>query len=480
MEDRYTISEIGKRSDHLNSKTNYTIGKIIEEILDCMYDGIYITDGNGVTLFINKSYSSMSGIKKEDAVGFHMQDLIKKGYFLESASLKVIETKKPVSIIDCFSNGKKCLATANPVFDENGQIKMVVTNLRDMTELLDLKNQLEELYDLNKKYYFELKELRKDIENKYNIIGNSKSMIEIYEIIDRIAETDATVLVLGETGVGKEVVAREIHKNSLRKNGPFIKVNCASIPESLFESEMFGYASGAFTGADNKGKPGLIELANKGTLLLDEIGELSLSSQSKLLRVLEENKVTRVGGTEPINIDVRIIAATNRDLKKEVEKGTFREDLFYRLNVIPIYVPPLRERKEDIPLLSKYFLDLYNSKYNKTKTLSHKAFELLKWYSWPGNVRQLKNLIERLVLTCPYDIITDDYISGFFGKEEIEELYNLGQGELTLDEAVSTIERQLIQNALKKYRTTRKAAKALGVSQPTIVRKCKKYGITIE
>ena len=221
MEDRYTISEIGKRSDHLNSKTNYTIGKIIEEILDCMYDGIYITDGNGVTLFINKSYSSMSGIKKEDAVGFHMQDLIKKGYFLESASLKVIKTKKPVSIIDCFSNGKKCLATANPVFDENGQIKMVVTNLRDMTELLDLKNQLEELYDLNKKYYFELKELRKDIENKYNIIGSSKSMIEIYEIIDRIAETDATVLVLGETGVGKEVVAREIHKNSLRKKRAF-------------------------------------------------------------------------------------------------------------------------------------------------------------------------------------------------------------------------------------------------------------------
>lgn len=479
MEDRYTISEIGKRSDHLNSKTNYTIGKIIEEILDCMYDGIYITDGNGVTLFINKSYSSMSGIKKEDAVGFHMQDLIKKGYFLESASLKVIETKKPVSIIDCFSNGKKCLATANPVFDENGQIKMVVTNLRDMTELLDLKNQLEELYDLNKKYYFELKELRKDIENKYNIIGNSKSMMEIYEVIDRIAETDATVLILGETGVGKEVVAREIHKNSLRKNGPFIKVNCASIPESLFESEMFGYASGAFTGADNKGKPGLIELANKGTLLLDEIGELSLSSQSKLLRVLEENKVTRVGGTEPINIDVRIIAATNRDLKKEVEKGTFREDLFYRLNVIPIKVPPLRKRREDIPLLSKHFLDLYNSKYNKTKTLSDTAFQLLKWYSWPGNVRQLKNLIERLVLICPYDIITDDYISRFIKKEEIEELYNIGREEITLDEAVSIIERQLIYRALKKYGTTRKAAKVLGVSQPTIVRKAKKYDINL-
>jgi len=479
MEDRYTISEIGKRSDHLNSKTNYTIGKIIEEILDCMYDGIYITDGNGVTLFINKSYSSMSGIKKEDAVGFHMQDLIKKGYFLESASLKVIETKKPVSIIDCFSNGKKCLATANPVFDENGQIKMVVTNLRDMTELLDLKNQLEELYDLNKKYYFELKELRKDIENKYNIIGSSKSMIEIYEIIDRIAETDATVLVLGETGVGKEVVAREIHKNSLRKNGPFIKVNCASIPESLFESELFGYDKGAFTGAISKGKPGLLELAHNGTIFLDEIGELPLSAQPKLLRVLQEKKIIRVGGTESKRIDVRVIAATNKDLEKEVEKGTFREDLFYRLNVIPIKVPPLRKRREDIPLLSKHFLDLYNSKYNKTKTLSDTAFQLLKWYSWPGNVRQLKNLIERLVLICPYDIITDDYISRFIKKEEIEELYNIGREEITLDEAVSIIERQLIYRALKKYGTTRNAAKVLGVSQPTIVRKAKKYDINL-
>ena len=243
---------------------------------------------------------------------------------------------------------------------------------------------------------------------------------------------------------------------------------------------MFGYDKGAFTGADNKGKPGLIELANKGTLLLDEIGELSLTSQSKLLRVLEESKITRVGGTEPINIDVRIIAATNRDLKEEVEKGTFREDLFYRLNVIPIRVSPLRERREDIPLLSKHFMDFYNSKYNKDKTLSYKAFELLKWYSWPGNVRQLKNLIERLVLICPYDIITDDYISGFINKEEIEELYNLGQEELTLDETVSIVEKQLIYSALKKYGTTRKAAKALGVSQPTIVRKCKKYGIVIE
>ena len=242
---------------------------------------------------------------------------------------------------------------------------------------------------------------------------------------------------------------------------------------------MFGYDKGAFTGAISKGKPGLLELAHNGTIFLDEIGELPLSAQPKLLRVLQEKKIIRVGGTESKRIDVRVIAATNKDLEKEVEKGTFREDLFYRLNVIPIKVPPLRKRREDIPLLSKHFLDLYNSKYNKTKTLSDTAFQLLKWYSWPGNVRQLKNLIERLVLICPYDIITDDYISRFIKKEEIEELYNIGREEITLDEAVSIIERQLIYRALKKYGTTRNAAKVLGVSQPTIVRKAKKYDINL-
>ncbi|WP_025640420.1 sigma-54 interaction domain-containing protein [Schnuerera ultunensis] len=480
MENENIFESETQKIKYSDSRPSYHLGGTIEEILNYMHDGVYITDNNGITLFVNESYTKMSGIRKDDVIGKHMSELIKKGLFLESASLEVLKKKRSVSIIDCFKNGKKCLATSSPVFDRSGQIVMVVTNLRDMTELLDLKNRLEWSEVLNEKYFLELKELRKDQENKYNIIGNSRSMIKIYEIIDRIAEVDATILILGETGVGKEVVAREIHKNSLRKDGPFIKVNCASIPENLFESELFGYAKGAFTGAASKGKPGLFELADNGTILLDEIGELSLNAQSKLLRVLQEKQIIRVGGTELRKIDVRIIAATNKDLEKEVEKGFFREDLFYRLNVIPITVPPLRERREDIPLLSIHFLDLYNSKYNMNKKLSDSALELLKWYSWPGNVRQLKNLIERLVLISPHDTISDDYILNIAGKEDIDELYNLGQKGLTLDEAVSIVEKQLIYKALKKHGTTRKAAKVLGVSQPTIVRKTNKYGINLD
>lgn len=443
-----------------------------------MHDGIYVTDKNGITLFINKAYSEISGIKREDVIGLHMNELIDKGYFLESASLSVLNKKKSVSIVDCFKNGRKCLATSNPVFNDAGEMLMVVTNLRDMTELSDLKNKLEYSKELNEKYYLELKELRNEQNNRHNIIGNSRKMIKIFEVIDRIAEVDTTILILGDTGVGKEVIAREIHKNSLRKNGPFIKVNCASIPENLFESELFGYEKGAFTGATRKGKPGLFELAHNGTILLDEIGELSLNSQSKLLRVLQEKQMMRVGGTEVFEVDTRIIAATNKDLEKEVEKGSFREDLFYRLNVVPIIVPPLKERREDIPLFVIHFLDLYNSKYNKNKKLDYSAIELLKWYSWPGNVRQLKNLIERLVLICPYEVVTDDYILNIIEKEDIATLYSIGKKGLTLDEAVCIVEKQLIYNALKNYGTTRKAAKALGVSQPTVVRKANKYNVS--
>jgi transcriptional regulator with PAS, ATPase and Fis domain len=304
-------------------------------------------------------------------------------------------------------------------------------------------------------------------------------MKEVLEIVNRVADADATVLITGETGVGKEIVAREIHKNSLRKDGPFIKVNCASIPESLFESELFGYEKGAFTGATNNGKLGMFELANKGTILLDEIGEIPLNIQSKLLRVLQEKKVTRLGGTSVQKVDVRILAATNLDLKKQVEKGLFREDLYYRLNVIPINIPPLRERREDLFILAAHFLAFYNSKYNKDKTLAHNATELLRYYPWPGNVRELKNLIERLVLICPQEIITDKCISKIIGEKEVEPIYDNSYEKMHLNDAVATVEKELIYKALKDHGTTRGAAKVLGVSQPTIVRKANKYGIQL-
>lgn len=365
----------------VSNKDNFKLSKVESSILDSMHDGVYITDSKGNTIFINKAYTRISGIKKEDVIGLHMKELIEQGFFSESASLIALERDESVTMIDKFNNGKRCLITSSPVHDENENIIMIVTNLRDMTELINLKSKVEQSETLNMKYYSELEKLRKEYFIGRDVIGNSKEIKEVLEIVSKVSEVDATVLITGETGVGKEVIAKEIHKNSLRKNGPFIKVNCASIPDTLFESELFGYEKGAFTGATNNGKLGMFELADRGTILLDEIGEIPLNIQSKLLRVLQEKQITRVGGTKVQKIDVRILAATNLDLKKQVEKGLFREDLYYRLNVIPIRVPALRERKDDIILLAIHFLDFYNSKYSKNKTLDHSAAELLRLYS---------------------------------------------------------------------------------------------------
>lgn len=448
-------------------------------ILDSMHDGVYITDSRGITIFINKAYTRISGIEKEEVIGIPMKELISKGLFTESASLIALEQNESVTIVDKFRNGKRCLVTSSPVHDEDGNIIMVVTNIRDITELLNLKTRVEQTELLKRKYYFELEQLRREQIDKKDIIGNSKEIEEVLEVVSKISEVDATVLITGETGVGKEVIAKEIHKKSLRKDAPFVKVNCASIPETLFESELFGYEKGAFTGAANCGKPGMFEVADKGTILLDEIGEIPLNIQSKLLRVLQEKQITRVGGTKVQKIDVRILAATNLNLKEQVEKGLFREDLYYRLNVIPIRIPALRERKEDIVLLAIHFLDLYNSKYNMNKKLDYSAAELLRLYPWPGNVRELKNLMERLVLICPNDIISDEYISKMISKKEVEFLYDFYDKEIHLNEAVAIVEKQLIYNALKNYKTTRKAAEALGISQPTVVRKANCYGIKL-
>ena len=343
------------------------LNDITKSILNSMHDGIYITDKEGYTIFVNDAYLRISGLKRKQLIGKHMVDLIMLGYFDDSASLKVLMENRPVSIIDNFRDGKRCLVTSSPVYDSEGSLLLVITNLRYMTELHDLEAKLEMTEELNSKYSCEINELRKENINRDNIIGNSKSMKLVYETIERISEVDTTVLILGETGVGKEVIAKEIHKRSLRKNGPFIKVNCASIPDTLFESELFGYEKGAFTGAMSNGKPGLFELADQGTILLDEIGEVSLAAQTKLLRVLQEKQIMRLGGTLPKNIDVRIIAATNKDLKALVEEGKFREDLYYRLNVVPLTIPPLRERNEDIVFLAFHFLEEFNLKYKKIK-----------------------------------------------------------------------------------------------------------------
>ena len=303
----------------------------------------------------------------------------------------------------------------------------------------------------------------------------SDNINQIKEIINQVAQVDTTVLIIGETGVGKEIVAREIYRNSLRKDKPYIKVNCAAIPDTLLESELFGYEKGSFTGASNKEKLGLFEMANKGTILLDEIGEMPINLQSKLLRVLQEKEITRIGSTKPIKLDVRIIASTNSSLDDLVKEGKFREDLFYRLNVIPIRVPPLRTRKDDVHLLTMFFLKKYNEKYNKNKYLDSVALELLEKYEWPGNVRELENLIERLIVINNDDIISSEHILNIIDNKRISKVFI--NNRLSFKEAVELFEKKIITEALKTHSSTHKAAKALGLSQPTVFRKARTLGI---
>jgi transcriptional regulator with PAS, ATPase and Fis domain len=303
-------------------------------------------------------------------------------------------------------------------------------------------------------------------------------MKRIYDTALRVANVDVTVLILGETGTGKDVLARFIYENSERsRKGQFIKINCGAIPPNLLESELFGYVGGAFTGANTKGKPGMFELANEGVLFLDEVGELPLHLQVKLLRVIQEREVQRVGGTKPQKLNVRLVAATNRNLKEMVSLGDFREDLFYRLNVVPISIPSLAERKDDILPLVNYYFEVMNTKYDRKKKAASSLNEFFYHYSWPGNVRELANLIERLVLVTEEDHLKTEHLPAEY-RESAEEAIQVNE-MMTLKEAGELAERKILQLALKKYSNTYELAEALRTSQPTIVRKLKKYNLKI-
>lgn len=458
-------------------KASQALNKELDAIIDSVYEGLYITDGKGYTTRINKSYTRITGIKPEEVIGWHMQDLVDKGYYSQSVTLIVLEKKQPVTIMHTIKGSKRCMITGNPVYNEEGEIICIVTTVRDITELINLKEKLEKTEELTRRYHLELEHLRRQQMEKTEIVGQSREIKLVQELAYRASRADATVLLLGETGVGKDVIALRIHKESPRKDGPFIKVNCAAIPESLLESELFGYEKGAFTGAQNKGKPGMFELADSGTILLDEVGDLPLNLQAKLLRVIQEKEITRIGGTQPQNLDLHIIAATNQDLEKLVKEGRFREDLYYRLNVIPIYIPPLRSRREDIPLLAKHYLNFYNAKYNREKQLSFSALEALSQHNWPGNVRELRNLLERVVVIINDNTITRDHLRSLTGKKDPGIIIPGGGEEMLLEEAVARVERDLITRALASQKSTRKAASLLGVSQPTIIRKARKLGI---
>lgn len=449
--------------------------------LDSSSDGILISDNKGNVIYINHAYEITTGLKKEFMLDKNLKDLLEQKIFNNSVSLLVIQNKSPTSIIHKYITGKTALTTANPILSEDGNLIGVISNTRNISELINLKEELEKTKNLTKKYSDELFQLRKEQLKINGLIYKSKAMEDTLQFAGKVAPFDSTVLITGKSGTGKEMLAKFIHNESNRKNEPFIKVNCVAIPKELFESELFGYMGGSFTGASKDGKPGMFELANNGTILLDEIGELPLYIQPKLLRVIQEKEVYRIGGKTPINLDVRVLAATNRDLKSDVKEGKFREDLFFRLNVVPINVPPLKERKEDICEMALYFMKRLNKKYKKNITLPQKVIDALENYSWPGNVRELENMVEYLFIVNHSNQIDIELLPSWILTEHIMKIHidETDNSTPRLNYMLNMYEKNIITIALSKSKSVRETSKVLDIHPSTLFRKIKKYNIDL-
>lgn len=454
------------------------LNKELEAIIDSSYDGIWITDGNGVILNINKASERISGRPAKTYIGRNMKELVDKGLLDQSTTLLVMEKRERVTINQTIktANGDTMvvLATGNPVFDDAGNLYRIVTNTRDISELVRLRDRLYKEQELSLRYMAELVQLRKLQSKSADLIYRGSDMQRIVELSSRVADVDSTILITGESGTGKEMVARLIHQLGRGDKKPFIAIDCGAIPDQLLESELFGYEGGAFTGAKKEGKPGMFELAHTGTLFLDEVAELPLALQAKLLRVLQSKEVLRVGGTRPIPVDARIITATNKELTRMLQEKRFREDLYYRLMVVPIHTPPLRERREDIPPLVYHFVDAFNRHHGFSKTIAPEVMDRLVAYDWPGNVRELKNVVERMMVMSGAPRVTTDDLPAFIRPKR--PLPKVGS---RLKEAVIETETHLLKETYKEHKSWQKVAQVLGVDYTTVYRKVAKYHLTV-
>lgn len=447
----------------------------LDAIIENSKDGFFVTDGNGYIIKVNKSYEELSGANRDDLVGKNVHDL-EDSLISESASLMVLKTGKPVTIEQNFyKTHRTAYITSSPIYDQHGEIMMVVSNNRDFEEIDQLRAQLSQTRALASEYQSRMNAIREQLYQKPDIVAEDPKMLEVLYRANKVAPTDSTVLITGETGTGKEEIAKFLHENSARAKNAFIKVNCGAISQNLIESELFGYEKGAFTGASSSGKMGYFEIAHRGTLFLDEIGELPLELQVKLLRALQEREIVRLGGTRPIQIDVRVIAATNRDLDKMVEEKSFRQDLYYRLNVVQLRLPPLRERIGDIRPLAEKFLARYNEKYHYQKELTRQALHAMEQYAWPGNVRELKNVVEQIVIMGESDRIAarDLPFRGTAGAGR-HELFDLSQ-PIDLPLLLERLEYGYLRRAYDKHGTLKAAAQSLGMNITTFSRKKHHY-----
>ena len=477
-----------------------TYGRYLEQIkhiFSVLHEGICISNAEGIILKVNPMYEKLSGLAPGLLLGKNVKILNRgdcvyqkpdadielsesmHGIYKGPVSPLVLSRKKPASSIQTTLGGKANLLHGYPLFNESGEVELVITFIRDISQFaLYKETQMAYHKNLSHNFDFALSDVSIKREFRPDYIYNSPPMHKILKQVKNIANTDVSVLILGETGVGKGEIAHLIHAKSSRANNILFKADCASIPEALIESEFFGYVRGSFSGAEKQGKQGYFEAASSGSIFLDEIGELPLLMQSKLLRVLQDKEVLQIGAVEAKKVDVRIIAATNVDLINAVEEGTFRRDLFYRLNVCVLNIPPLRERKEDIIPLAQSFLERYRIKYKKNVHLSQSVEKLLLAHSWPGNIRELNNLIEGLVINCDgKQISVSDMPILLRNKTEGENLVDFATREensnRSLKDIIADIERELLQKALDEHGSFSKVAEIYGLDRTTVARKIK-------
>ncbi|EQF77251.1 sensory box protein, partial [Clostridioides difficile CD196] len=463
-------------------------------ILEASHDEICVSDDKGIIIYCNKAFEENYGLKKEDILGKNVSFLEDSGYSTKSPIPIVLKTKTKFSLEQDTQTGKKLIITATPIFDENGHLEFTVENCRDITELNNIKNKLEDTKKQVKKYKSEVETLyRTALRIEDTVIMDGIVMRPIINTVNHVSKTDVSVLLLGESGTGKSSLARYIHHNSNRSNGPFITINCATISPQLLESELFGYTSGAFTGASTKGKVGLVELANGGTLFLDEIGDIPQNLQAKFLQLIQDRTFTPVGSLKNKKVDIRIISATNVDLVSKVKEKKFREDLYYRLNVIEIKLPPLRERRDNLVEIIKYYFNRYSSDFNLNKTISKEAMDAIANYRFPGNIRELQNIIQKILLTCTDNHITIDdlpniltkniHITNNGNKTHISQINKViisdskstNYKNKNFDTLIKEYEKNIILDAYEKFGSSYKVAKHLEISQSKANRLIRKY-----
>ncbi len=452
----------------------------LHAIIDSSSDGLFVCDAGANVIRVNPASERIHKRPAAEMVGRNMRDLIDEGFIDRSAALEASLKKKSISQLQNLPGGGKLISVATPVFDHSGELIRVVVSERDITEIDQLQRELENQEAIKDQFRHQMLEMQQAELESRRIIARSPNMIKALRQATKVATADSSVLILGESGVGKGVIADMIHHNSRRSEHPMIKINCGAIPESLIEAELFGYEKGAFTGASPGGKPGQFELANEGVLFLDEIAELPLSAQVKLLRFLEDGQITRLGSTVQRKVDVRVLAATHRDLEEMVERGTFRLDLYYRLNVIPIHVPAVRERRDCLVPLIRHYIDHFAAINKTPKRLTRATLDALAGYAYPGNVRELMNICERLVVMSETELIdVADLPAQIAGASQSGMPEDLEWPEsISLQEALETVERNLLLRARDRFRNQAGIAEALGVNQSTIARKLKRYNLT--